>query len=76
MDVLGCPRKDVAVTLSWYRREHRRRRPAPADSALKDCQAHASRTAPRSAILVRVRPRERRIMGPACWRMFTRVLPA
>src|ERR1022692_4225405 len=29
MDVLGCPRKDVAVTLSWYRREHRRRRPAP-----------------------------------------------
>jgi len=29
MDVLGCPRKDIAVTLSWYRREHRRRRPAP-----------------------------------------------
>ena len=24
MDVLGCPRQDVAVTLSGYRSEHRR----------------------------------------------------
>ena len=34
----------------------------PAGSALKDRQAHASHTAPRSAIVVRLRPREWRII--------------
>ena len=36
----------------------------PAGSALKDRQPHASHTAPRSAILVRLRPREQRIIEP------------
>ena len=42
-----------------------------ADSARKDRQVHASHGAPRSAILVRFRSRERRIMSPGYWRMFT-----
>ena len=59
-----CRRRKPAW--SWPSRMVSTRRPlifgVPAGSALKDRQAHASHTAPRSAIVVRLRPRERRII--------------
>ncbi len=43
MDVLGCPRKGVAVTLSGCRGEHRSRRPAPDPCRLRAADTRVGR---------------------------------